>query len=161
MSLKKHSKKLFYTIIMERIREPMVFDQDKFEAMLRREAVDWLFVGLSTFTHIYLAMLAIVYFFRLSGILPELASSLEVLQNPYFAALGIYAVLKEMRKRGRDYPSRYWGELFVALWVLLAFISTILAFFVSGYGFDQVYKVILVNGVVVALVYIGATINKP
>ncbi len=147
--------------IFERTREPAVFNEASCEALLRREAIDWLFVGLGAFTHVYLAFLAVFFFGRLAGDLPQSFQILDALQEPYLGALGIYVILKEMRKRRHQYPSRYLGELFVAFWIVLLAISTLLVFFSPQYGLDQIYKVILTNGLVVLLIYAGGFLNKP
>lgn len=161
MSWKKKTKKFLCQAIFERTREPSVFNEESCEALLRREAIDWLFVGLGAFTHIYLVFLAIFFFGRLAGDLPQLFQILDALQEPYLGALGIYVILKEMRKRRRKYPSRYLGELFVAFWAVILVLSTLLVFFSPYYSFDQIYRIILTNGLVVLLIYIGGFLNKP
>jgi len=148
-------------MVLERTGEPVVFDEEKCEALLKRETLDWLFIGLSTFTHIYLVVLAIVFFGRLANQFSRLFSLLDLLQNPYLGALGVYVVLKEIRKRRRAYPSRYWGELFVVLWVALLVIATFLTIISGSYNFDNIYRIILINGLLVLIIYIGGSINRP
>lgn len=161
MGWKNRTKKFLCQVILERTNEPSVFDEVNCDAILKREATDWLFVGLGAFTHIYLALLAIVFFGRLQDDFPLLFLLLDTMQEPYFGALGVYVILKEVRKRRRIYPSRYWGELFVILWVLLLVSATAVTLISPNYQFDDFYKIILTTSLVVILVYMGSLINKP
>jgi hypothetical protein len=161
MPWRKRTKKFLCQVILERTNEPSIFDEEACDVILRREATDWLFVGLGAFTHIYLVLLAIFFFGRLQDEFPSLFLLVDTLQEPYFGALGIYVILKEVRKRRRVYPSRYWGELFVAFWVLLVVSATVITLVSPTYHFDDTYKIILTSGLVVILVYMGGLINRP
>ena len=148
-------------MILEKTGEPVVFDEANCEALLKREATDWIFILLGAFTYIYLTLLAVVFFGRLAGITPKLFVVLDVLKEPYLGTLGIYVLLKEVRKRRKIYPSRYWGELFVIFWMSFGVIATVLTVFSPSFNFDVVYKTILTNSLVVILIYLGGLINKP
>lgn len=161
MSWKKKTKKFLCQMILERTNEPTVFDEENCDVILRREATDWLFVGLGTFTHVYLVLLAVVFLGGLQDMHPLLFFMVDTMQEPYFGALGIYVILKEVRKRKRTYPSRYWGELFVGIWFLFLVFATLAVIFSPQYRFDEAYKLILTSSLVVFLVYIGSLINKP
>lgn len=161
MRLRKKAKKLLCQVILEKTGEPHIFDEEECEALLKREAVDWLFILLGAFTYIYLALLAVLFFGKFSSSFPKLFAILDSLQEPYLGALGVYVILKEVRKRRRVYPSRYWGELFIILWMAFGAVATVLVLLSSAYDFDSLYGMILTNMLVVALIYIGGLINKP
>lgn len=161
MSIGGRAKKFLCRMVLERTDESAVFDEERCGTLLMREATDWLFIALGAFTYVYLLALALIFFGRLAGEAPTAFFLLDALQEPYLGALGIYVILKEIRKRKRIYPSRYWGELFVVFWAVFAVLATVLSAVSPFYHFDAVYKIILTNGLVVLLIYIGALINKP
>lgn len=130
------------------------------EDLLRREATDWLYYFLGASTYVYLALLAVMFFGGLTGSWPKIWLLINGLQNPYLGALGIYVVLKEVRKRRRKYPSKYLGELFVGLWLALLVVTTVAVLVAPRYSFDEVYNLILNNSLVVGLIYLGAFIHK-
>lgn len=154
-------KKIFCRLIIIRSGNGAEFDEAMCEEMLRREAVDWLFRALGIFTYLYMAVLAGFFFFSLQGSYPVVFLFLDAMQEPYIGAVGIYVLLKEIRKRRRAYPSRYFGELFVALWSVLIFTATFSALFLSHYRFDDIYRIIFVNSAAAILIFIGSIINKP
>ncbi|QQG44909.1 MAG: hypothetical protein HYW89_02750 [Candidatus Sungiibacteriota bacterium] len=161
MKLNKKIKRAFCRGILEKTNDPAIFNDEECEALLRREVVDWIFVFLGAFTYMYLALLAVVFFGKLTDDLPQLRSLLDSLQNPYFGALAVYVILKEIRKRKRSYPSRYLGELFVVLWTIFGAAATLLAFVSPRYDFDSFLLTILSNTLVVILIYIGGVLNRP
>ncbi len=157
----RECKKFLCRVTLERTDDPAVFDEKKCEEQLAREAVDWLFLFLSLVTYIYLGLLAFLFFTGAAEERPHLLLALDVMRDPYITALGMYVIVKELRKKQRQYPSRYWGESFVVLWMALLFTSTACVMWVPGYNFDLVYKIILESGIMVALIYIAGFINKP
>ena len=130
-------------------------------AALNKEAIDWLYFWLGSFTNIYLFTLAVFFFTQVAGEWKVLSGFLEALQEPYLGAVGIYVVLKEIRKRRYGLTSRHRGEIFVFLWSLLLFISSIFVAFSSLYDFDGIYKLIITNSIATMLVYIAGLINRP
>ena len=119
-----------------------------------------LFAALSIFTYVYLVVLAVVFFGKFADQCKNLFFLLDALRDPYLGALGIYVILKEIRQRRFSHPSRYFGELFVILWFAFGAIATVVVLFFPGYGFDDVYRIVLVNSAVVFLIYLGSLINK-
>ena len=160
MTIRRSAKKFICQIVLHKIGDPDVFDEELCESKLRREATDWLFIVLSVFTYIYLAVLAVVFFGGFAKNQRSVFFFLDTLQDPYLGALGIYVILKEVRQRRREHPSRYLGELFVVLWAAFGAVATIMVFFLPQYGFDDIYKIILVNSAVVLLIFIGSLVNK-
>lgn len=154
-------KKILCRLIIIRSGNGAEFDEVMCEEMLKREAVDWLFGMLGIFTYLYMAVLAGFYFLSLRDSHPVVFLFLDAVQEPYIGALGIYVLLKEIRKRRRAYPSRYLGELFVALWSVFIFTATFSALLLPYYSFDDVYRIIFVNSAAAILIFIGSIINKP
>lgn len=128
---------------------------------LKKEATDWLYFWLGSFTNIYLFTLTAFFFTRAMDDWKILAGLLEALQEPYLGAVGIYVILKEIRKRRYSLTSRHRGEIFVFLWGLLLFISSIFVGFASFYSFDGIYKLIITNSLATILIYIASLLNKP
>ncbi len=140
-------------------REGMVHP-DRCDDALRRSALDWLYVSLGVFTYIYLALVAIVFFGHFEQRLAELFWVLRTFEGVYIAALGVYVILKEIRKEhGRR--SRYWGELFVAAWGLLLAAATAAVLISPAYVAGRAYALIVSTSFVVILIYIGSLIHKP
>lgn len=161
MNLKKTSQAILCRVIFERSVDREKLSPAQCEDLLRRGAVDWIYSLLGVSTYIYLVLLAVLFFGQMAEQWSRLLLILNGFQNPYLGALGIYVVLKELRKRGRKYPSKYLGEIFVVLWFMLLATATIGIWTSSRYAFDEVYNLILNNSLVVGLIYIGAFINKP
>lgn len=161
MSFRKTAEKFLCRIVFERPITKRKLSDQECEDLLRREATDWLYYLLGASTYIYLLLLAVLFFAHTAGSLSKLLLFLNGLQNPYLGALGIYVVLKEIRKHRRKYPSKYLGELFVALWFVLLVVFTIVIWVSPRYDFDEVYNLTLNNSLVVGLIYLGAFINKP
>lgn len=161
MSFKKTSGKILCRLVLGHPLTQEGRDIHECEGLLRREATDWLYYLLGASTYIYLALLAAMFFGGLASQWPKVWLLVDGLQNPYLGALGIYVILKEVRKRRRKYSSKYLGELFVVLWFMLLAAVTAAIWTSSRYSFDEVYNLILNNSLVVGLIYLGAFINKP
>ena len=130
-------------------------------ASLKKEAIDWLYFWLGSFTNIYLFTLTAFFFTRAEEEWKILGGFLEAFQEPYLGAVGIYVVLKEIKKNRYGLMSRHRGEIFVFLWGLLLFISSVFVAFSSFYGFNDVYKLIITNSIATILIYIAGLIHKP
>lgn len=128
---------------------------------LKKEAIDWLYFWLGSFTNIYLFTLTAFFFTHAAGEWKILSGLLDALQEPYLGAVGIYVVLKEIRKRRYGDLSRHHGEIFVFLWGFLLFIASIFVIFSSFYEFDEIYKLIITNSIATLLIYIASLLNKP
>lgn len=161
MILWRVSKKILCRLIIISSGKGEEFDEVMCEEMLRREAVDWLYRILGIFTYFYLAVLAVFFFFGLERIYPVIFIFLDALQEPYLGALGVYVLLKEIRKRRHAYPSRYFGELFVVLWVAVLSLATFAILVSEGFYFDAVYRIIFTNSVAAVIIFIGSIINRP
>lgn len=130
-------------------------------ASLRKLApIDWLFVGLGGFTHLYGVTLSLLFLLRAGGQSVVLDGMVDALQEPYLGGLGIYVVLKELRKRTSRIKSRHLGEYFVAAWLGLLALATALVFFSPDYRFDAIYRIIVTNSLATGLIYLGGVIAK-
>ena len=161
MSIRKTSQAILCKIVFERPVDKGRLSPEQCEALLRREAVDWIYYFLGVSTYLYLTLLAVLFFGQMVEQWSKLLLVLDGFQNPYLGALGVYVVLKEVRKRGRKYPSKYFGELFVILWFSLLAAVTAAVWISAAYSFNEVFNLILQNSLVVGLIYLGAFINKP
>lgn len=141
----------------EREEGDPAFDQ----VTLRHTTVDALFRWLGWFTHFYGATLTVLFFLRAGSEHPILVKTLEAFSEPYLGALGMYVILKEIRKRHHKGPSRHYGELFVSLWFVLLLVSTMMVIILPSYQFDLVYKLIVMNGLATLVIYIGGLIHRP
>lgn len=160
MRLFKATEKILCRLVITPSGRGPEFDEVKCEEELRREAVDWIYAALGVFTYLYLVTLAVVFFGGLEDEWRTVFVLLDSLQEPYLGALGIYVILKEIRKRRRDYPSRYAGEFFVALWLLFLLVSTLITIFSPEFNFAATYKIILTNSLVALIAYIGSLIHN-
>lgn len=122
---------------------------------------DALYFIIGGLTHFYGVTLALLFFFRASLSWPLLVGILDALQGPYLGGLGVYVILKEIRKRRHQEPSKHWGEWFVAMWLVLLGVSSALVFFSAAYAFDITYKLIIANSLATLVIYIGGLINRP
>lgn len=155
-------KEFLYRTVLKRPGEREEGDDEaSAHIALRHRAVDWLYLGLGIFTHLYVAATALIFFAYAGGDWPVLVGTLGALQEPYLGGLGVYVVLKELEKRRHNWPSRHYGEYFVTAWMGLLFISTLFVLFFSDYRFDAVYKMIVTNSLATLVIYIGGLISKP
>lgn len=127
----------------------------------RHRAIDTLYFIIGAFTHFYGAVLAFLFLFRAALSWPLLVGALDALQEPYLGGLGVYVILKEIRKRHHHESSKHYGEFFVAMWFILLAASTLMVFFSSQYHFDEIYKLIITNSLATLIIYIGGLINRP
>lgn len=127
----------------------------------RHGAIDALYFAIGGLTHFYGVALALLFLFRTASHWPLLFGILDALREPYIGGLGVYVILKEIRKRYHHEPSKHWGEFFVAMWLLLLGISTLMVFFSRAYSFDGVYKLIIANSLATLVIYVGGLINRP
>lgn len=127
----------------------------------RHHAIDALYFLIGALTHFYGAILAFIFFFRAAESVPLLAGILGALQEPYLGGLGVYVILKEIRKRRHHEPSKHYGEFFVAMWLALLAASTLMVFSSPQYHFNEIYKLIITNSLATLIIYIGGLIHRP
>ena len=128
---------------------------------LAREALDLFYFFLAVFTYAYLLASAALFFSRLNLQYPILSAIIDTLSEPYLGSVGIYVILKEVRKRRKKLSSQHAGELFVGAWVLLLFSALFLTLVSPHFAYNELLRTIVVNGLVVFLIFIGSIISKP
>lgn len=136
-------------------------DEASSRVELRHRAIDWLYLWLGAFTHLYGAATTILFFSRAGAEWPILSGLLDALQEPYLGGLGVYVVLKEVEKRRHGSESKHYGEYFVSAWMGLLFLSTLLVLLSSEYNFDAAYKIIITNSLATLALFIGGLIHRP
>ena len=126
-----------------------------------RSVTDRLYVWLGFFTNVYLLLIAIEFFSGAQRRYPQLAALLDTFSEPYLGALAVYVVLKEIHKRRGTRLSRHRGEWFVAAWLTLLIITTVLVAATAFYPFDLVYRLVIANSLTALMIYFGARIRTP
>lgn len=128
---------------------------------IAESAVDFLYYALGFFTFLY--FLAAVYlFFGDSGIYRDLLVRIfDTLSEPYFGSIGIYVILKEVRKQRLGMKSRHLGEYFVYFWLFLFFIAVLRVIFSPDYHFDELMSAITKITLALTVIYAGGLIHKP
>ena len=128
---------------------------------LAESAVDFLYYIVGFFTFIY--FLAAVYlFFKSGGAYHDIAVRIfDSLSEPYLGLVGIYVILKEIRKRNSKIKSKHLGEYFVYSWLLLFLIAVVLVWVSSNYHFDQLMGAITTITLASLIIYTGGIIHKP
>ena len=126
-----------------------------------QETVDILYFFLGIFTYLYFFAVAFLYLSGASSFDSVGAKIIRALAEPYLGAVGIYAILKETRKRRYALTSRHWGEFFVFVWIFLLIGSSLLAIFSEHYVFNRTLELIITLSLAIGLIYIGSVIHRP
>lgn len=155
-------KEILYRLILKRPGEREEGDvAAENHVTLRHYAIDWLYLWLGLFTHLYGISVTILFFAQAADKWPKFVGFLMALQEPYLGALGVYVVLKEIRKRHHHLDSRHFGELFVFLWMLLLLSSSLFVLILPEYHFDSLYRLIITNSLATLIIYIGGILHRP
>lgn len=126
------------------------------------KALGRIYGGLELFTSLYLIVIAFEFFSNFHVEHPTLEKVLDGFSEPYLAALGVYVILKEIYKRRTAQAiSLHRGEVFVLLWAILLFLTTVAVVSTEHYRFDAVYGLIISNSLASLMIYIGSRIHKP
>ena len=90
---------------------------------LAESAVDLLYYIVGFFTALYF-FIAAYLFFKGGGVYRNIAVQIfDSLSEPYLGSVGIYVILKEIRKRNSKTKSKHLGEYFVYFWLLADMVS--------------------------------------
>jgi len=118
-----------------------------------------LYFLLSILTYGYLFFLIFIFFFQNDSVASRIFLKLaESVAEPYLGLIGVYLFVKEIRRR-RGFGRKGFGEIFVALWLLLFFISSFLVFFSQKYHFGPVYNLILTNSLATIIIRLGTVLH--
>lgn len=127
---------------------------------IAESAVDILYYALGVFTSLY--FFSAIYLFFTSGPYHEIAVKIfGALSEPYFGSVGIYVILKEVRKRQSKTKSKHLGEYFVYSWLVLFLIALGFILFSPNYYFDDLMGAITTTTLVSLVIYTGGVIHKP
>ena len=124
----------------------------------RQNLIDLLYLVLSIFTYVYLALSILTFFFEKSvpNFLPH---AIEILSEPYLGVLGVYVVVKEIERRRGYLKHRTWGELFAIIWFFFFVTASFLTFFSPEYHANAVYKTVVTNALAAIIIRIGMVIR--
>ena len=122
--------------------------------------IDFLFYILGAFTYIYFFGSVYLFFFRGGAHYELLAKLTDAFTEPYLGAVGIYVILKEIRKSRFQLPSQHRGEIFVFLWLLFLFVASALVLFSPSFHFDERMSRIITVSLALLVIYIGGIIHK-
>lgn len=126
----------------------------------KKHVIDRLYEWLWLFTVIYLVLAAAGFLFDLYAVYPVVGQIIEAFSDPYLGALGVYVVLKEIRKR-KGTPPLHSGEYFVVAWLILLAVSTLLVAFTPYYRFEAAYSSIISSGLASSMIYLGSRLHRP
>lgn len=128
---------------------------------LAESAVDFLYYIVGFFTSLYF-LLAAYLFFVGGGKYHEIAVKIfDALSEPYLGSVGIYVILKEIRKRNLRAESKHFGEFFVLAWTLLFIAGVALVIFTPGFVFDDLMSAITTVTLALIVIYTGGLVHKP
>lgn len=123
--------------------------------------VDLLFYVIGFFTYLYFLSFAYLFFFHQSPNYPLAVKIMHALSEPYLGSVGIYVILKELRKARYNLSGRHKGEVFVFSWTALLIASLILVIFSSNFSFDILVSDIITISLALLVIYVGGIIHKP
>lgn len=128
---------------------------------LIQDGIDVLYFILWFFTHFYIISTAFLFFSARGGYYFVTTGLVDALSEPYLGAIGIYVILKELRKKRINNESRHRGEIFVWAWLMLLIVSSILVISTDKFRFDDIMKVIITNSLASAIIYVAGLMHKP
>lgn len=144
--------------------EPISHPQNLKDALKRifiTHAIDWLYLALGFFTFFYYWSIVFLFFSGRGGYYFISTKLLGALSEPYLGAVGIYVILKEIRKRKIARESRHYGEIYVWFWVILLIASSSLVLFTKNFHFDSIMRLIITNSLASLVIYIAGKIHRP
>ncbi|MBI2098826.1 hypothetical protein HYT45_00210 [Candidatus Uhrbacteria bacterium] len=132
------------------------------QSVIVESAVDVLYYFLGIFTYFYFLAIAYVFF-----IAPEVSQAifgqvLDSLVEPYLGGVGIYVILKEIRKRRGGFKrSNHFGEIFVFSWLTFMAVAAFLVAWSPKFDFDATMSSIVTISLSSFIIYIGGVIHRP
>ncbi|OGZ96115.1 MAG: hypothetical protein A3I44_04775 [Candidatus Sungbacteria bacterium RIFCSPLOWO2_02_FULL_51_17] len=144
----------------EQVKAPETF-KERLRHVLIVHALDWLYGVLFIFTHFYFVAIAFLFFSARGGYYFLTTQLMEALSEPYLGALGVYVLLKELRKRKIQATSRHYGEIFVAAWQVLLIVAVGCIVLLSRYHFDDISRLIITDALAVLFIYAAGKIHRP
>ena len=128
---------------------------------LAESAVDFLYYIVGFFTALYF-FIAAYLFFNGGGSYHDIAVRIfGSLSEPYLGSIGIYVILKEIRKRQLKTKSKHLGEYFVYSWLALFLTALVFIWLFPNYYFDELMGAITTIALASLVIYTGGLIHKP
>lgn len=128
---------------------------------LAESSIDLLYYVVGFFTFVYF-WVAVFLFFKSGVVYHNIAVRIfNSLSEPYLGSVGIYVILKEIRKRNLRVKSKHLGEYFVVAWSLLFSIATALVIFTPDFNFDDLMGSITTITMAIIVIYTGGLVHKP
>ncbi len=128
---------------------------------LAESAVDLLYYTLGFFSSIYF-LTGVYLFFLDAGVYNGLFIKIfDSLSEPYLGSVGIYVILKEVRKRQSKTKSKHLGEYFVFSWLILFAVAVGFVWISPNYHFDEIMGAITTITLALTVIYTGGLIHKP
>lgn len=132
-----------------------------FNRALAESAVDLLYYIVGFFTFIYF-WVAVYLFFNGGGIYYDIAVRIfGSLSEPYLGSVGIYVILKEIRKQNSKTKNKHFGEYFVYSWLVLFLAALGFIWLSPNYHFDHLMGAITTITLASLVIYTGGVIHKP
>lgn len=128
---------------------------------LAESAVDFLYYAVGFFTSLYFLAAAYLFFIGGGEHNDILIKIFDALSEPYLGSVGIYVILKEVRKRNLRIKSKHFGEYFVLAWSTLFLISASLVIWSPNFIFDTLMSAITTITLALVVIYTGGLIHKP
>lgn len=135
--------------------------KEKLHYLFVAHLLDWLYFLLFIFTHFYFLAIAFLFFANRGGYFFLSTQLLHALSEPYLGGLGVYVLLKEIRKRKMPSAGRHRGEVFVLAWQALLVVSLGFILFLPTYHFDLIAQLIVANALAVLVIFVASRIHKP
>ena len=128
---------------------------------LAESAIDFLYYAVGFFTTIYFFAAVYLFFFEGSAYREVFIKVFDALSEPYLGSVGIYVILKEIRKRQMRTRSRHLGEYFVLAWVVLFLAAGALVLYTERFVFDDLMSAITTITLALVVIYTGGLVHKP
>lgn len=154
--------------IIEYLRNPENGDNNNgfrlrkiIDRAIAESAIDLLYYAVGFFTSLYF-LSAIYLLFIGAGLYHEIAVKIfYALSEPYLGSVGIYVILKEIRKRNLRVKSKHFGEYFVLAWSTLFLISVGLVIWSPNFTFDTLMSAVTTITLALVVIYTGGVVHKP
>ncbi|MBI2446352.1 MAG: hypothetical protein HYV51_00840 [Parcubacteria group bacterium] len=128
---------------------------------LAESAVDLLYYIVGLFTTLYFFVAAYLFFLD-AGVYNGLFIKIfDSLSEPYLGSVGIYVILKEVRKRQLKTKSKHLGEYFVFSWLILFIVAVGFVWISPNYHFDEIMGAITTITLALTVIYTGGLLHKP
>ena len=127
---------------------------------LAESAVDLLYYVVGSFTTLYFFAAAYLFFNGGGSYFDIAVRVFNSLSEPYLGSVGIYVILKEVRKRQLKTNSKHLGEYFVFSWLTLFIVAIGFVWISPNYHFDELMSAITTVTLASVVIYTGGLIHN-